>query len=194
MALNPTLFSPASVVDTCAVWNVLSSRKLCHAAFSTGLSFCITSMVLYECLHKPRSFMTPQQEELRNRLVKALEQHKFPIQKCELEDLILVSQQAPRKLGSGEMSCIAAAYRIRSIAFMTDEKKARKFAAEKLGMSVETTPKLYAWLHFYRHLADGDHGDVIREHESFESRPLTEFFNDAYKEAQRCRLIQPVGK
>ncbi|KJR98751.1 MAG: hypothetical protein VR65_19800 [Desulfobulbaceae bacterium BRH_c16a] len=195
MTLDPTSFSPASVVDTCSVWNVLSSRKLYHAAFSTGLSFCITPMVLYECLHKPRSTETPQQKKLKNRLLKALDQQKFPVQKCELEDLVAVIQQAPSKLGSGELSCIAAAYRIRSIAFMTDEKKARKFATNQLGLPIETTPKLYAWLHFYRHLADGDHGDVIREHENFESRcPLTKFFTQAYEEAQRCRLMQPTGK
>lgn len=188
MAIDPTSFSAASVVDTCSIWNILSSRTLCRATFSANRSFCITPMVLYECLYKPRSTVTPQQEELKNRLVAARNQQKFPIQKCELEDLISVMQSAPRRLGSGELSCIAAAYRIRSIAFMTEDKAARKFAVNTLGISIETTPKLYAWLHFHRHLIDDDHRKVIQEHESFESRPLTQFFNQAYEEAQRCRL------
>jgi len=192
MALDPTTFSSMTVIDTCSVWNILSSCKLYRAAIGAKVFFCVTSMVLYECLYKPRSSMTTQKAELKKRLEKALQKKEFPVQECELEDLVLLAQQAPRGLGSGEMSCIAAAYRIRHIAFMTDEKKARKFAADNLGITVETTPKLYAWLHFYRHLADGDHGEVIREHESFESRPLTEFFNEAYEEAQRCRLMQTV--
>lgn len=73
---------------------------------------------------------------------------------------------------------------------MTDEKKARKFASRQLGLAVETTPKLYAWLHYHLHLGDGDHEDVIREHETYEDRPLTSFFREAYGEAMRCRLMQ----
>lgn len=73
---------------------------------------------------------------------------------------------------------------------MTDEKKARKFASKQLGLAVETTPKLYAWLHYHLHLGDGDHEDVILEHEIYEDRPLTSFFREAYGEAMRCRLMQ----
>lgn len=190
MALDPTKFSMMTVADTCSVWNVLSSCKLHQAAVSAKVYFCITPMVLYECLQKPRSSMTPQKIELIRRLEKARRSNEFPVQACDLEDLVLLSQQAPKGLGSGEMSCIATAYRIRSIAFMTDEKRARKYASDRLGLNVETTPKLYAWLHYNRHLSDGDHKDVILEHESFESRPLTEFFQLAYEEALRCRMMQ----
>lgn len=190
MALDPTTFSMMTVADTCSVWNVLSSHKLHQAAVNAKVYFCITPMVLYECLQKPRSSITPQKIELINRLEKARENNQFPVQACDLEDLVSLIQQAPKGLGSGEMSCIATAYRIRSIAFMTDEKKARKFATEKLGLLVETTPKLYAWLHFHRHLADGDHKPIIGEHETYEARPLTPYFQQTYEEALRCRLMQ----
>lgn len=190
MTLDPTKFSMMAIADTCSVWNVLSSRKLYLAAISAKVYFCITPMVLYECLHKPRTSMTQGKAELMTRLERARRDNGFPVQPCDLEDLVLLTQQAPKGLGSGEMSCIAAAYRIRNIAFMTDEKKARKFASEKLGLHVETTPKLYAWLHYCRHLADGDHEDVIHEHESYEARPLTKFFQEAYEKALRCRLLQ----
>jgi len=123
------------------------------------------------------------------RFEKARKAGYFPIQECELDDLAELARQAPGKLGSGEMSCIAMAYRIRSIAFMTDEKAARKFAENKLSLAVETTPKLYAWLHYNQLLSDGDHSDVISEHENYEKRPLTPHFNDAYQEALRCRLM-----
>lgn len=190
MALDPTIFCPIVVADTCSVWNVLSSRKLHQASISAKIHFCMTQMVLYECLHKPRSSMTPEKAELIRRLKNAQRDGGFPIQECALEDLAELARQAPKGLGSGEMSCIAAAYRIRSIAFMTDEKQARNFASQHLRLNVETTPKLYAWLHYHQHLGGSDHADVIREHECYEKRPLTKFLNEAFEEAQRCRLIQ----
>lgn len=69
--------------------------------------------------------MTPEKGELINRLKDARKRDEFPIQECDLEDLAMLARMAPRGLGSGELSCIATAYRIRTIAFMTDEKKAR---------------------------------------------------------------------
>lgn len=189
MALDPTKFSMMAISDTCSVWHMLSSRKLYQAAVGAKVHFCITTMVLYECLYKPRTSLTPEKAELINRLEKARANGGFPVQECDLDDLAAIVRVAPKGLGSGEISCIAMAYRIRSLAFMTDEKKARKFATDKLGLNVETTAKLYAWLHYHGHLSDGDHGDVIREHESYESRPLTTFFHDAFEEAMRCRLM-----
>ena len=189
MALDPTRFSPASVADTCSIWNMLSSRKLYQAAASANLHFCVTGMVLYECLQKPRSFSSPQRAEMIGRLERVRRAGAFPTQPCSLDDLAEMSRIAPRGLGSGEMSCIAVAYRVRSIAFMTDERQARHVASTKFGLSVETTPKLYAWLHYHKHLGGGDHEDVILEHERYESRPLTRFFREAYEEAMRCRLM-----
>jgi predicted nucleic acid-binding protein len=169
---------------------MLSSRKIYQASVNAKVHFCITPMVLYECLHKPRSSMTSEKSELIQRLEQARENGGFPVEKCDLDDLVAVARLSPRGIDSGEMSCIATVYGIRTIAFMTDESKARKFAAETLGLTVETTPKLYAWLHYSRHLNDGDHDDVIREHEHYEKKiPLTSFFKDAYKEAMRCRLM-----
>ncbi len=190
MAFDPTTFSMTAVTDTCSVWNVLSSRKLYQASLSAKVHFCITPMVLYECLHKPRSSMTPEKAELIGRLERAQKNGGFPVQACELDDLAAIVRQAPKGLGSGEMSCIATAYRIRSIAVMTDEKKARNYASKQLGLTVETTPKLYGWLHYHLHLGDGDHEDVIREHEQYETRPLTSFFREAFDEAMRCRLME----
>ncbi len=195
MALDPTRFSPMSVADTCSVWNMLSSRKLYQAAIDAKLHFCITGMVLYECLQKPRSFTSPERTEMMRRLERAQRNGGFPTESCSLDDLADMSRVAPKGLGSGELSCIAVAYRVRSIAFMTDEKQARHVASTKFGLNVETTPRLYAWLHYRQHLGDGDHEDVIREHEMYESRPLTRFFREAYEEAMRCRLMaQPAVK
>lgn len=189
MALDPTRFSAASVADTCSVWNMLSSRRLYQAAMDARLHFCVTGMVLYECLQKPRSYSTPERTEMMRRLERARLNGGFPTQPCSLDDLADISRQAPRGLGSGELSCIAVAYRVRSIAFMTDEKQARHVASTKFSLNVETTPKLYAWLHYQQHLGGGDHDDVICEHETYEPRPLTRFFQEAFEEAMRCRLL-----
>ncbi|MNZ91190.1 hypothetical protein [Pseudomonas linyingensis] len=188
MAFDPRQFSRMVVVDTCAVWNILSARKLSLAAFSCGTTFCITPMVKYECMHKPRKTNTTQSETLKGRLQSALQSNSISIQHCDLDDLIAVARLAPSRLSSGELSCIAMSYRISTIAVMTDEKLARRFSEEKLQLQVQTTPKLYGWLHYRRLLGDSDHSEIVSEHESFERRPLTEFFNIAYETALQYRL------
>lgn len=87
MAIDPTKFSKMAVSDTCAVWNMLSSRKLFQAAKSANIHFCITPMVLFECVLKPRTITTPEKQELITRFQKAQNDGYFPIQECELDDL-----------------------------------------------------------------------------------------------------------
>lgn len=188
MAFDPRIFCNLVTIDTCAVWNVLSARKLCLAAFSSGVHFVITPMVNYECLYKPRKQETAEQEELKDRLRAALVKGAISIQHCDLDSLIAVARLAPRKLSSGELSCIAMSYSISTIAVMTDEKLARRFAEETLKLRVETTPKLYGWLHYHWKLSDSDHGEIISEHEKFERRPLTVFLNTAYETALQYRV------
>ncbi len=189
MSFDPSVFPPALVVDTCSVWNMLSSNKLAQASIQAKLHFCVTPVVLYECLQKPRGSVTPQKQEMMNRLVRARSVGRFPVQECSIEDLMAISGKAHGRLGAGELSCMATAYRIRSIAFMTDELLARKYAKDQLQLSIETTPRLYGYLHYHRHLGDSDHADVVAEHESFESRPLSRYLNEAFHEAMRCRLM-----
>lgn len=189
MSFDPARFAVASVVDTCAVWNMLSSLRLNEAAIQAKLHFCITPVVLYECLQKPRPNITPEQQELMDRLMANRANGRFPVQECSLDDLLTISERAPGKLGSGELSCIAAAYGIRNIAVMTDEKLARKYAQGRLGLSVETTPRLYGYLHYHLHLRGDDHDEVINEHKRFEIRPLTDFFNQTFNDAKRCRQM-----
>ena len=130
--------------------------------------------------------------ELNERFGIARQGGGFQIQACDLDDLLAVSRNAPLALSSGELSCIAVAYRAPTFAFMTDEKKARKYAEEKLSLRVETTPRLYGWLHYWRHLLDGDHQNVISEHEKYERRPLTKHFHEAYEAALQYRLMRSV--
>lgn len=178
------------VTDTCSVWNLLSARKLYYATFAAKLTFCITPMVLYECVQKKRKVVTDQMRELIARLERARKSGKFPMQECGLDDLLAVTRVAPAGLSSGELSCIAVVYRITTMAVMTDERQARHFAREGLRLNVETTPRLYGWLHFHKHLLDGDHAEIVAEHEKYERRPLTKFFNEAYESALQYRLME----
>jgi predicted nucleic acid-binding protein len=189
MSYDPARFAPVSVVDTCAIWNMLSSLRINQAAIQAKLHFCVTPVVLYECLHKPRSNITTEQKTLMTRLRNERNAGRFPVQQCSLDDLLAISSKAPGRLGSGELSCIATAFRIRSIALMTDEKLARNYARDGLGLQVETTPRLYGYLHYHLHLGGADHDEVIKEHERFERRPLSQFFHQMFEEAMRCRLM-----
>lgn len=189
MSIDPTRFSSVSVTDTCAIWNMLSSARLNKAAVRAELDFCITPVVLYECLSKPRQSVSPEQAELMDRLRQERGVGRFPVKGCSLDDLIAVSSAAPGRLGAGELSCMATAYGIGGFAFMTDERLAFRYAKEALHIPVETTPRLYGYLHYHKHLNDSDHTSVIAEHEKFERRPLTRFFQEAYEEAMRFRLM-----
>lgn len=189
MSFDPRIFSSMVVTDTCAVWNLLSARRLYHAAFATRLTFRITPMVLYECAQKPRKVVTGEMAELLTRLDLVRKNGGLPVQACGLDDLMMVMRTAPTGLSSGELSCIAVAYQISTMAVMTDERQARHFAHERLGLRVETTPRLYGWLHFHMHLTDGDHSEIVAEHETYERRPLTKFLNEAYESALQYRLM-----
>ncbi|MGP6422122.1 hypothetical protein ACTZGP_25510 [Pseudomonas putida] len=188
MAFDPRSFSNLVAVDTCSVWNILSAKKLSLAAFSSGVHFIITPMVNYECLFKKRNHPTEEQSTLKERLNLALSKKQISIQHCDLKDLITIALKAPKKLSSGELSCIAMSYNLSTVSIMTDEWLARKFSEEKLYLRVETTPKLYGWLHYNLKLNDSDHADIVKEHESFERRPLTKFFNEAYETALQYRV------
>ena len=194
MVLNPVKFSKASVIDTCSVWNILSSRKLYQSTLSAKLHFCITGVVLYECLYKPRSNSSVENVEMMERLKSDIQSGGFPVEPCSLDDLAVVSNLEISGLGSGELSCMAVAYRVRNIAIMTDDQQARKVASIILKLTVETTPYLYAWLYYRQYLSDSDHSKIITEHETYRTRPLTIFLQEAYEEAMRFRLMDRSNK
>lgn len=186
MALNPRQFSKWLVVDSCSIWNMLSSQKLYGAANSTDREFNTTSTVLYECLYKPRKSSSEKFEEIKRRLRAARDGGGFVARDCDLEDLEQIRHQLPSGLSSGEISCIASAKKS-EIAVMTDDRQARHSAESHVQLVVETTPKLYAWLQYEGHLTEGDHSDVVKEHEIYERRPLTKFFEEALISARACR-------
>jgi hypothetical protein len=183
MSIDPSQFQRFNVTDTCAVWNVLSSRLLYLAANAAGCSFCCTSYVHYECLHKPRRVLEPEELELQQRLRDAIQEGRFRGFHLDLEDLQEVDiLQRRNNLGKGELASIAFARKTNQ-AFLTDDLSARRLAEETVSRGfVQTTPHLVGWLFFERFLGDGDLESVVEQHRRCH-RPLARYFHEMYNRA-----------
>jgi len=170
---DPETFITANVVDTCAVWNLLSSERFYVKARSAGLSACITEFVRYECLDKPRTRCSPDDDDLKRRARTAIEQNELGVYGLDIEDLQEVEVLRRRKsLGLGELSSIVFAKKV-NIALMSDDRAATKLATVILGglARSSTTPRLLGWLLFNNLLSDEDVEIVIEEHNGV-GRPL----------------------
>lgn len=182
MAIDPSKFHLVNVVDTCAVWNVLSSTRLYSAAKEARCEFCVTGFVLYECLVKKRRAQKPTDKELMGRLQRAQRDGAFKAHETTIDDLQRVAQLEQRKrLGKGELSTIAFAMKINQ-AVMTDDQKARRLAQDVGHPLVQTTPYLYAWLIFTRRLSEADKSAIIQQHEEM-GQILRPHFEDAHEKA-----------
>ena len=192
MATDPSQFFVRNVVDTCAIWNVLSSRRLFAIARTAGCVFCCTAYVNYECLTKPRQNPTENDGKLQERLISAQRHGQFEVHHLDIDELLEVDVLEQRKrLGHGELSSIVLAKRTDQ-AFLTDDQKARSLARTSLPNGrVQTTPHLFGWLLFTSRLTDGDSKDVIDEHISF-TRPLEPYFEEMYNLALLYRLRSKV--
>ena len=189
MAINVAQFCLGNVADTCAIWNVLSSRTLYSTALASKCAFACTEYVRYECLSKRRRRVRPPDMELRQRLEQALASNKIVSCTLDVGDLQEVEVLRNKKrLGTGELSSIAFAKRT-GLAFFTDDQKARKLAARALESGrVQTTPHLLGWLLYCSRLGDGDAETIVAEHKAL-GGTLEPHLRDAYSEAMRCRLL-----
>jgi hypothetical protein len=187
MAIDPSSFHLINVADTCAVWNLLSSKKLLGAAKGARCDFCITSFVLYECLVKPRKSISVEERELMNRLQAEQTRGSFQNHSCNIDDLqsIKVLEQR-RRLGKGELSSIAFSMKIHQ-AVITDDKRARKLSEDAGHNLTQTTPHLLSWLFFTGHLGDSDKSTIVGQHREMK-RPLAPHFERAYEMALMCKL------
>ena len=183
-------FHPCNVVDTCAVWNLLSSWRLYRAAIQNRAFFICTDFVVYECLHKPRKKPpTYADQELQRRLQKANAEKGIDFQTLDTVDLQSVQILEKRKhLGKGELSTIAYALKI-SQAALTDDRPAKKLAVQVMQSNhVQTTPHLVGWLFFKGYLSYSDKSSLLLEHQEM-NRPLGSQYEQTYEEACRCRLL-----
>ncbi|MEH2077413.1 MAG: hypothetical protein V7K57_23945 [Nostoc sp.] len=189
MGIDPSNFHKYNVIDTCAIWNILSSKLLYTTANNAGCQFCCTYFVYYECLHKPRKNPKQTEIELQNRFRHEYENGKFKYYHLTIEDLQDVEVlQGRKKKDKGELASIAFAKKTRQ-AFLTDDTGARKQAAKSMNSKmVQTIPHLLAWLIFINYLSDSDLQPIICEHKKSD-RPLEKHFLDAYKIVLEYRLI-----
>ncbi len=189
MGIDPSNFYKYNVIDTCAIWNILSSKLLYTTANNAGCLFCCTYFVYYECLYKPRKNPKQAEIELQNRFRQEYENGKFKYYHLTIEDLQDVEVlQVRKKKDKGELASIAFAKKTRQ-AFITDDRGARIEAAKSMDSKmVQTTPHLLAWLIFINYLSDSDLQSIIGEHKKSD-RPLEKHFLDAYKIVLEYRLI-----
>lgn len=189
MAIDCSRFHLINVIDTCAIWNVLSSQRLIAAAKAAKCNFSVTTFVFYEALQKPRTAPTREDIELQSRLRKERAAGFFYDCSLDIGDLQQVDILEKRmRVGKGELSSLAFAKKA-GLAFMTDDQRARRLGSGVIGDNrVQTTPHLFGWLLFVDRLNDSDKIDVIKEHERF-GGPLRPYFETMYQEALRCRLM-----
>ncbi len=188
MAIDVTVFHKINTVDTCAIWNILSSARIFSAAIRAKCTLSCTRFVLYECLYKPRSNPALHERELQQKLKKARRDGHFADYDITIEDLQSVEVLRNRmNLAKGEISSIVFAKKT-SQAFLTDDQGARKLAKAILpNHLVQTTPHLFGWLLFCGELSDSDKDIAIREHEKA-NRPLAKYLNEAYRIAMEMKL------
>lgn len=185
--IDPSKFHLHNVMDTCSVWNLLSSKKLYFTAKEANCHFCMTDFVQYECLIKKRNAPSQAELELMGILRSEQLRGRFSHYPCDITDLQSIKLLESRKrLGKGELSSIAFAMKI-GHAVLTDDMKARRLALESGHTLTQTTPHLYSWLTFTGLLGDSDKATVIKQHIAME-QILAPHFERAYTIALECKL------
>jgi predicted nucleic acid-binding protein len=187
---DPSKFHKLNVVDSCAIWNIISTQLLRTTAYSVGCSFCCTDFVYYECLYKPRTKIKPEDIVLQALLRQEMESERFKNYHLDIEDLQEIDVLQKRKnLGKGELASIAFAKKTYQ-AFLTDDRGARNLAEEVLTHHmVQTTAHLLGWLFFESFLSDGDLHQIIDEHKKHNGK-LETYFIVMYERALDFRSKQ----
>lgn len=182
-------FPPTASIDTCAIWNILSSKALTVAARGR-CHFVLAEYVKYECLVKPRKKPAPQlQARLRQELAAGTHFSVHPLTVEDLRDLSANIGRV-RKFHSGELAALALARKLGN-GFVTDDRTARAVAENSIGISrVRTTPHLVGWLIFLGHLSDGDIPTIIADNAALNRQygQLGEFIQACYIHAMGLKL------
>ena len=194
MSINYTTFNKINVIDTCAIWNLLSSNMLYSLSIEIKCFFSLTKFVEYECIHKSRKNPSEEEVLLQIKLRNEIKKGKFLCHSLSISDIQDIEiLQLRKSLGIGELSSIAFARKINQ-SFLTDDQKGRKFAKEILGNDrVQTTPHLLGYLVYERKIIDGEIDQIIIDHKKF-SKPLEPHFRTAHNEALRIRLMTNTPK
>jgi hypothetical protein len=188
--IDLTKFYRFNVIDTCSIWNILSSKLYYQTTLMAKCEFSCTKFVMYECLFKPRKSTSSAEIELQERLKK--EQAKgyfrqYPIDIEDLQDIDVLTQR--KNLSKGELSSMVFAKKTNQ-GFLTDDQGARKLASYIMAPEkVQTTPHLIGWLVFNEFLNDAEMELIITEHESLK-RPLKKYYHEVFMKAMEYRLLK----
>jgi predicted nucleic acid-binding protein len=188
MTINITIFSKINVIDTCAIWNLISCNLFYSRAIESQCFFSLTRFVEYECLLKKRHAPTASELQMQGRLRQELAKGKFRVHTlsvADIQDIQILDLR--KKLGMGELSSIAFAKKINQC-FLTDDQPARRFASPILGNDkVQTVPQLLGFLIYKRIITDGEVDEIIKDHSAC-GRTLEQYFREVKKEALRIML------
>jgi len=189
MNIDITNCNKVNIIDSCSLWNMLSSLIVYSVVLDNKFSFSITKFVEYECLYKPRSIPNNKDKELQSKLSAEIKNGKITCHNLAIEDLqddVILKHRS--SIGIGELSSIAFAKKV-SISFLTDDQKARKLGVEILGKnSVQTTPLVLGWLFYSNLLSDRDIDEIVKSHKEY-NRPLEKYFREVHKESLRLKYL-----
>lgn len=177
------------MIDSCSLWNILSSLVVYSVLLENKFSFSITGFVEYECLYKPRTIHNKMDAELQTKLKSEIDKGNVTCYNLTIEDLqddfVLKNRNT---IGIGELSSIAFAKKV-SISFLTDDQKARRIAMDILGKEqVQTTSLILGWLFYTSLLSEGDIDAIIKSHNEY-FRPLEKYFREVHNEALRLKYF-----
>lgn len=182
-------FPATASIDTCAVWNILSSKAL-SAAARGRCHFILAEYVRYECLVKPRKKPDAQlQARLNEELAAGRHFSAHPLTIDDLRDLA-ASVGKVRRFHQGELAALALARKLGN-GFLTDDRTARSVGENTIGHSrVRTTPHLVGWLIYLGHLSDGDIPTIIADNAALNTRygQLGEYIQKCYEHAMGLKL------
>jgi hypothetical protein len=181
------------VIDSCSITNVLSSNLLADVALR-NLKFAVTSFVRYECLVRPRKRPNPTDAKLMGVFSSIVEKNtNIKIVNLSIEDLAEIARaRAVRQIGTGELSCLVLASKIRQGA-LTDDRSARRLAAHIYpDLPVRTTSHLVGWLVFTFRLTDRDVELIIGQNlEVRGDDAIGPYMRACYEHALMLRLKNP---
>lgn len=181
MAINVKSFNKLNVIDTCSIWNIISSLRLNGLVEDNGLFLSCTAFVLYEALFKKRKKPSKEDDILRERLRRIMLNQKLPSYNITIDDLQNVDILENRmKLSKGELSSIVFANKTRQ-AFLTDDQKARILASYMLQQeNIQTVPHLIGWLTFQGIITEFELEEIVSDHKRLR-RPLEKYLREAYE-------------
>lgn len=186
-------FPTTSAIDSCAVSNLLCSRRLVSAASRRNRHFVLAEYVRYECLVRRRSRPTSADAEAMGRLKGELDAKKnFSTMALDVNELREVARlREIKRLGHGELASMVLARRLR-LGLMTEDAGARRLVERASpDIPVRTTSHLVGWLVWEGELSDGDIGPIKDDNLSLrgENGWIGKYIQACHEHAQMLRLM-----